>query len=65
VAFDRRPALVSGVRANVTRGRPSVAVDKADRFWPGVSRLVVPILIVLLVLAVIVNIASATLVNTS
>jgi hypothetical protein len=30
-----------------------VAVDKADRFWPGVTRLVVAILIVLLILAVI------------
>ena len=30
-----------------------MAVDKADRFWPGVTRLVVAILIVLLILAVI------------
>jgi hypothetical protein len=36
-------------------------VEKADSFWPGVTRLVVAILIVLLVLAVIVYIASATL----
>jgi hypothetical protein len=28
-----------------------VAVDKADRFWPDVTRLVVAILIVLLILA--------------
>ena len=30
-----------------------MAVDKADRFWPGVTRLMVAILIVLLILAVI------------
>ena len=30
-----------------------MAVDKADGFWPGVTRLVVAILIVLLILAVI------------
>jgi hypothetical protein len=38
-----------------------VAVDKADRFWPGVTRLVVAILIVLLILAVITFVASTTL----
>jgi hypothetical protein len=36
-------------------------VYKADRFWPGVTRLVVAILIVLLILSVIVYVASATL----
>jgi len=36
-------------------------VDKADRFWPGVTRLVVAILIVLLILAVIgMSLASMT-----
>jgi hypothetical protein len=38
-----------------------VAVNKADRFWPGVTRLVVAILIVLLILSVIVYVASMTL----
>jgi Tfp pilus assembly protein PilO len=36
-------------------------VDRADRFWPGVTRLVVAILIVLLILSVIAYVASATL----
>lgn len=33
----------------------------ADRFWPGVTRLVVAILIVVLILSVIVYVASMTL----
>jgi hypothetical protein len=36
-------------------------VDKADRFRPSVTRLVVAFLIVLLILSVIVYVASATL----
>jgi hypothetical protein len=45
--------------------RPGVRLAaRPDRFWPGVTRLVVAILIVLLILSVIVYIASATLVST-
>lgn len=55
MGFDRRPALASGFQA---KGDPRVvnslvAVDKADRFWPDVTRLVVAILIVVLILAAI------------
>jgi uncharacterized membrane protein len=38
-----------------------VAVERADRFWPSVTRLVVAILIVLFILSVILYVFSQTL----
>jgi hypothetical protein len=69
---DRQP--LAGLKTSPSRQRgrartapcPSVAVDKADRFWPDVTRLVVAIGIAVLILAVIgIYISSMTFMESS
>ena len=73
-ADDRQP--LAGLKTSPSRQRgrartapcPSVAVDKADRFWPDVTQLVVAIVIVIavLILAVIgIYISSMTFMESS